>query len=129
MKKLTFKKQWHNLYFAVNTLIWTGLILLLALLFTRVFLSVSILLGACAAISVLSSAVLLKPGHRLVAGIVQGIAWGILITLSLVLYKGTVKPVILVFLPAAALSIGTLVFLGSFSLRTERNLRSAMKRG
>lgn len=129
MQKFDPKKHWHNLYFIINTLIWTGLIVLLAFLFTKVFLRTGILLGACAAISVVSSAVLLRPGRRLLTGIVQIIAWGILILLVLLLYQNTLMPVLILFLPAAFLSIGTLALLGSLSLRVERELNSAAKQG
>ncbi len=129
MLKFDPKKHWHNIYFVTNTLIWVGLILLLAFLFTRVFLATSILLGACAAISVVSSAVLLKPGHRFAAGVVQIVAWGILILLALLLYQNTLMPVLILFLPGAFLSIGTLVLLASLSLRAERELHRAMRKG
>jgi hypothetical protein len=129
MPKFDPKRHWHNLYFIINTLIWTGLILLLAFLFTKVFLRTGILLGACAAISVVSSAVLLRPGRRLLTGLVQIIAWGILILLTLLLYQNTLIPVLVLFLPAAFLSMGTLALLASLSLRSERELKSAVKRG
>ena len=128
MKRLSAKKHWHNLYFLVNTLIWVGLILLSAFLFTQAFLTTGILLGACAAISVVSSAVLLRPGRRFAAGIVQIVAWVILILLALLLYQNTLMPVLILFLPGAVLSIGTLILLGALSLRAERELHSAMRR-
>lgn len=128
MKRLSAKKHWHNLYFIINTLIWVGLILLSAFLFMRVFLITGILLGACAAISVVSSAVLLRPGRRFAAGIVQIVAWVILILLALLLYQNTLMPVLILFLPGAVLSIGTLILLGILSLRAERELHSAMRR-
>lgn len=128
MRKFSAKKHWHNIYFIINTLIWAGLILLSAFFFTRVFLTTGILLGACAAISVVSSAVLLRPGRRLVAGVVQIIAWGILILLALLLYQNTLLPVLILFLPGAVLSIGTLILLGTLSLRAERELHSATRR-
>ncbi len=129
MQRFSAKKHWHNIYFLINTLIWVGLILLLAFLFTRVFLTTGILLGACAAISVVSSAVLLKPGHRFAAGVVQIVAWGILILLALLLYQDTLLPVLILFLPGAFLSIGALILLAGLSLRTERELKSAMRKG
>lgn len=128
MRKFSAKKHWHNIYFIINTLIWAGLILLSAFFFTRVFLTTGILLGACAAISVVSSAVLLRPGRRLVAGVVQIIAWGILILLALLLYQNTLLPVLILFLPGAVLSIGTLILLGTLSLRAERELHNATRR-
>lgn len=128
MRRFSAKKHWHNLYFIINTLIWVGLILLSAFLFMRVFLTTGILLGACAAISVVSSAVLLRPGRRFAAGIVQIVAWVILILLALLLYQNTLMPVLILFLPGAVLSIGTLILLGTLSLRAERELHSAMRR-
>lgn len=128
MQKFSAQKHWHNIYFIINTLIWIGLILLSAFLFMRVFLTTGILLGACAAISVVSSAVLLRPGRRFAAGIVQIVAWVILILLALLLYQNTLMPVLILFLPGAVLSIGTLILLGTLSLRAERELHSAMRR-
>jgi hypothetical protein len=128
MPRLDPKRHWHNLYFIINTLIWTGLILLSAFLFTKVFLRTGILLGACAAISVVSSAVLLRPGRRLLTGIVQTIAWGVLILLTLLLYENTLLQVLILFLPAAFLGIGILALLGGLSLRAERRLHSATRR-
>jgi hypothetical protein len=129
MQKFSAQKHWHNIYFIINTLIWVGLILLSAFLFTRVFLTTGILLGACAAVSVVSSAVLLRPGRRFAAGIVQIVAWGILILLALLLYQNTLLPVLILFLPGAFLSIGALILLAGLSLRSERELHRAMKRG
>jgi hypothetical protein len=52
-----------------------------------------------------------------------------LILLALLLYQNTLMPVLILFLPGAFLSIGTLILLGSLSLRAERELHRAMRKG
>jgi hypothetical protein len=129
-QRFSVKTHWHNVYFIANAVIWTGLIILLALVFGMVFYTrnLLILIGICAAISVVSSAVLLRPGHRLAGVVVQVIAWTALVILSGLVFSHTLTVVAVLFLPAGLLSLGLLAVLSVISRRAEKHLHSALKR-
>lgn len=124
------KTHWHNIYFIVNAVIWGGLIILLAVVFGTVFYTINllILIGICTAISVVSSAVLLRPGHRLVGVVVQVIAWSALVVLSGLMFPRILTVIAVLFLPAAVLSLALLAVLSVVSRRAEKHLHSALKR-
>lgn len=79
-------------------------------------------------LSVVSSAVLVKPGKRLAGGIAQLIAWTALILATILLVPAALKFILVLFLPCALASLGALVLLGSLGIYFERQLADAMKK-
>ena len=128
MAGFSIKNHWHNFYLVINVLIWAALIILLALLARPVFLSTGIVIGICSMLSVVSSAVLLRPGKRLAGGITQLVAWAGLILTTILFFPSTLELVLKLFLPAGLASLGFLALLGGLGLRLERQLTNAMKR-
>lgn len=127
-RQFRLANQWHNFYFGINAAVWAALIILIAFLAFPLLRSTAILIGICTALSVISSAVLFKPGRRLAGSVIQVVAWVTLIVVTLLIHDKALKAVLVLHLPAGGLSLLTLGILGGLSLRTEKALERAMKR-
>ncbi|MBD3286325.1 hypothetical protein GF359_07240 [candidate division WOR-3 bacterium] len=131
-QKFTFFNHWHNLYLGVNALIWVALIIMLFFL-SRSTLNTTLnttgwVLVPCSAVSITSSAVFLKPGRRMAGVILQLIAWLGLVGLSLAFFFKVWPVILILFVPAAVLSLGILMLFCGVTWRKERHLNHAMRR-
>lgn len=129
MARLKFTDHWHNVYFAVNVIIWVALILLIAFLAPNLLRKGGIILGIASMVSVVSSAVLLRPRRRLAGIIVQFVAWLGLIVAVVLFFSPPPMAVAVLVSPAALLSTGILLVLSFIGMRRERELDRALRRG
>lgn len=120
--------HWHNVYFVANVAIWVALILLVAFLAPNLLRKGGVILGAASMVSVVSSAVLLKPRKRLAGIILQIVAWAGLIVTTLAVFSPPPRAILVLFLPAALLSLAVLLVLSLACISSERELDRALRR-
>jgi|GEM_PF-1924694 len=128
-QKFTFKNHWHNIYLGVNAFIWAALITSLFFLSRSTLNTTGWVLVPCSAVSITSSAVLLRPGRRLAGVIVQLVAWLGLVGLSLAFFFRVWPVILILFVPAAVLNLGILLVFSGITFRSEHHLNQAMRRG
>ncbi|NLI98799.1 hypothetical protein GX441_09120 [bacterium] len=128
MPEFSVKKQWHNVYLILNALAWAAAIVFIATLYRPLFFKTGILMGICSMVSVVSCAVLIKPGKRLAGSILQALSWSVFFLLTIVIVRSSLIPALIIILPAGLVSLGTLALLGGLGYAQERQLKEAFRK-